>query len=739
MASEPWYRTASRWGQTNLVEIDPTRYDDGWWRAHWRRTRIQGVIVNAGGIVAYYPSAFPLHRRAETLGDRDLYGEIVRSAREEGLQVVARMDSNRVAEEFYAAHPDWICRDGDGEPYRLADKYITCINSPYYGEYLPEILREIIRRTSPDGFADNSWAGIPRQRICYCRHCADRFHSYAGTDLPRRHDWSNEIYRQWIQWSFKCRTDLWDLNNRVTTEAGGDHCRWMGMISGDVLNNSQRFIDLRAILQRSRIVMLDHQRRSATDGFAQNTEAGKRLHELAGWDILIPESTPQYQLGQPAFRLASMPSAEVRLWSSAGFAGGIQPWWHHIGSLHEDRRQYRTAEPIFTWHEANEDVLVRRRPQADVGVVWSQENHDFFGREKANERTADPYRGITLALDAAGITYLPVHAEDVTAMVGRVKVLILPNLAAMSDDQVASVEAFAAAGGSVIATSDTSLCDRYGERRDDFALGRLFGLHRRGNDRGGLGPISPSLESSERHTYLRLPPESGSGLDDLLDGTTPQRTESSRHALFAGLEGTETLPFGGFLPEVGVDKDVTVLATFIPDFPIFPPETAWMRHPRTDLPAITVRDGQAGSKLVWFVADVDRCYARDGAFEHAQLIGNAVRWCLDGRSAVELRGAQGLVTPSLFEQENRQILHLNNRLITAKVPGRQNELVAVGPVTVRLPARERAATPEVELRVSGEPVIVRADGDWVSFDVGTVLDHEVVVVTWPLADAGTHD
>lgn len=78
MTEQAWYKTTIRWGQTNLVEIDPLRYDEGWWRAHWRRTLVQGLVVNAGGIVAYYPSEFPLHQRAHTLGDRDLFGEIVR-------------------------------------------------------------------------------------------------------------------------------------------------------------------------------------------------------------------------------------------------------------------------------------------------------------------------------------------------------------------------------------------------------------------------------------------------------------------------------------------------------------------------------------------------------------------------------------------------------------------------------------------------------------------------------------
>src|SRR5215472_16581023 len=79
-ASVPWYRRVLRWGQTNINELDPTRYDIPWWRVYWKRTQTQGVIINAGGIVAYYPSKFPLHRRARFLGDRDLFGDLSRAA-----------------------------------------------------------------------------------------------------------------------------------------------------------------------------------------------------------------------------------------------------------------------------------------------------------------------------------------------------------------------------------------------------------------------------------------------------------------------------------------------------------------------------------------------------------------------------------------------------------------------------------------------------------------------------------
>ena len=86
----PWYRRALRWGQTNIAEIDPQRYDIGWWRSYWKRTQTQGVIINAGGIVAYYPSQFPLQYRAAGLGDRDLFGELTRAAHADGLAVIAR-------------------------------------------------------------------------------------------------------------------------------------------------------------------------------------------------------------------------------------------------------------------------------------------------------------------------------------------------------------------------------------------------------------------------------------------------------------------------------------------------------------------------------------------------------------------------------------------------------------------------------------------------------------------------
>lgn len=725
-ADQPWYRTSRRWGQTNLVEIDPDRYDDAWWRTYWRETRIDGVIVNAGGIVAYYPSAFDLHHRAVNISEEnDLYGRIVASAREEGLAVIARMDSNRVAEDFFLAHPEWMARDASGEPYRAADKWITCVNSDYYNDYLLEVLAEITRRSAPDGFADNSWAGLPRRHICYCENCARLFRETKGSALPARTDWDDPVYRDWVRWNYDRRVEIWRLNNEATQAAGGEHCIWMGMLSGDHKHAAERFNDQRRILRGSPFAMLDHQFRWLGEHFHQNAEAGKRVHELVGWDALMPESTPMYSLGRPAFRIAAMPTAEAQLWSANGFAGGIQPWWHHIGAHHEDRRQYETAPAIFQWHEKNEDVLFDRTPVADVGVVWSTVNTDFFGRDRAEQRTASPYRGAITALVEAGLTYVPVHADDIRTAIGRFSVLLLPNVGAMTSEQIEAVREFHSAGGSVVATGETSLYDEDGQRRSDYGLAELLGVSAGDEVHGHWEGTDPNIETAGNHTYLRLLPARNSGGG----GMDPRAPRPERHRALAGFEETDIVPFGGFLRQARVREGFQVLATFIPRFPIYPPETAWMHTPETDIPALVVSERE-GARTAMVLADLDRCADRDQQPDARTLLAQVVRWAIGSGSKVSAQ-TPGAVAVNAYAQPGRTIVHLTNSLATTTLAGRQDQVYPVGPIEVRVAKPEGVSTvTSVDLRVAGVQTEAVDDGEAVRISLDTVGVHEVLVIDW---------
>lgn len=715
--NKPWYLRTYRWGQTNITEIDPVQYDIAWWRDYWKRTAVQGVIVNAGGIVAYYPSKFPLQYRAQFLNGRDLYGELTEAAHRDGLVVMARMDSNRAAEDFYEAHPDWFARMADGAPYRSADKYIACVNSAYYDEYLPGVLREIVERSHPEGFTDNSWAGMGRASICYCDNCQRKFRERTSQAIPRRANWDDPTYREWIMWNYQRRTELWEFNNHVTQDAGGGDCIWSGMNSGSVSAEASSFRDLKEICQRAHIVMLDHQARTDATGFQQNGDTGKRVHSLVGWYKLAAESMAMYENGRTNFRLAAKPAAEARMWMIAGIAGGIAPWWHHVGAYQEDRRAYATAEPVMKWHQVNEAFLTDRRPVASVGLLWSQRNCDFYGRDNAADLVDAPYDGFVQALVRARIPYLPVHADDLDRESAGLAVLILPNVGGLSDGQCAAIRRFVERGGSLISTGESTLYNEWGDARPDFALADLLRAHA-----GGSKPVRGSA-----NTYLRLHPEFRARVYGPKNGKEPAPV-GERHPALSGFDETDVIPFGGTLQPLKVDDGAIVPLTFVPEFPVFPPETAWMRVPDSGIPGLVVSQTAGGARIAYLAADLDRRYQRELLPDHAHLLANLVRWAAKGSIPLSVEGA-GLVDCHLYQQPGRLILHLVNLTSAGTWRSPVDELIPIGPLQVRikLPAAVAGRTARRLVSVGAAAVAVRQG--WAELQVKSILDHEVVVLS----------
>lgn len=241
---------------------------------------------------------------------------------------------------------------------------------------------------------------------------AKSFHDKAGNDIPLSKNWDSTVYKKWVRWNYDRRLAIWDLNNRTTKAAGGNLCIWAGMNSASIAAQSKDFRDYKEICRRAEIIMLDDQSRGESEGFQHNSDTGSLVHGLLGWEKLVPESMAMYQHGRPTFRVASKSAAEARMWMITGFAGGIQPWWHHVGAYHDDRRMYHTAERIYKWHKANKEFLINRKPLATIGVVWSQENFDYYGQDNAGELVELPMRGINQAPLRASIPHVPVHAHS---------------------------------------------------------------------------------------------------------------------------------------------------------------------------------------------------------------------------------------------------------------------------------------------------------------------------------------
>ena len=415
--SAPWFLRTRRWVQTNLNEQDPATYDAALWADYWARVRAQGVIVNAGGIVAFYPSRFEWHHRALALGDRDLFGEILAAARRAGLTVLARMDSTRTYEDVFRAHPDWFARDAKGEPFKGGDLYTVCVNGPWVNECVPAILREIAERYRPDGFTDNSWSGLGQRQVCYCDHCRAAFRRAGVARSARAGGLGRPGLPRLDPLELRAaHGDLGRVQPRRRTRRAGRTATGSGCARATRRGCARTSATRSAIWSRSPIVMLDWQARRTGEGFQTNAIAGKTVHGVLGWDKLVPESTALY-LGptRPMFRKAAKPEPEARLWAVCGMAAGIQPWWHHLGASQDDRRQLRTAERLSRWHAENEAYLVDRTPIATVGVVWSEANIDWYGRGESATRAVAPFAGMAEALGLHRILWRAVHADHVEA------------------------------------------------------------------------------------------------------------------------------------------------------------------------------------------------------------------------------------------------------------------------------------------------------------------------------------
>jgi hypothetical protein len=723
----PWYRRTVRWMQTNIAEIDPTRYDIPWWREQWKRTHTQGIVANAGGIVAFYPTRVPLHRRAEFLGDRDLFGDLVNAARADGIVVFARMDSNGAGEEIYRAHPDWFTRNANGQPYRREETlYTPCVNGAYYREHIPAILREIAERYRPEGFTDNSWSGLGRGSICYCANCRDKFRRERGLDLPERRDWNAASYRAWIDWSYASRLEIWDLYNDTARAAGGAECLWVGMIGGSVSAAASEFRDLREICRRSELVMLDNQRRSDATGFQANGQTGKIIHGLLGWDKLAPESMALYETSGGTFRLAARPEPEVRLWAAEGIAAGIQPWWHYVNAYHEDRRMYQTPVRMADWHAKHEEFLVRRQPVATVAIVYSQRNNDMFGREDADLLVNLPIRGFTQALMRSRIPYLFVNADDLERDTRDMRLLILPNVGSMTDAQLSAVRAFVARGGGLIATGATGLFDQTGSARPDFGLADVLGVHAPANFALRDESQRRQWAGTNTQSYLRLTPELRAKVYGPHIAGEPAAI-GTRHAVLKGFDDTDLIAYGGILGALTVDPPADVLMTFVPPFPAFPPEAVWSRQTKTDLPGLVVRERPGMGRVAYLSADLDRRYARDNLSDFGTLLANIVRWTSKDDIPLAVDGP-GLVDCHLYRQPGRTILHCVNLSNEGTWRAPVDEVIPVGPlrVRVRLPGDVRGG--RARLLVSGETRPLTIESGWARFDLPSIADHEVVVI-----------
>jgi hypothetical protein len=171
-----------------------------------------------------------------------------------------------------------------------------------------------------------------------------------------------------------------------------------------------------------------------------------------------------------------------------------------------------------------------------------------------------------------------------------------------------------------------------------------------------------------------------------------------------------------------VDAGALVPLTFVPVFPIYPPETAWMRTPKTDIPALVLK-----GRVAYLAADIDSRFGRDNLPDHGNLLANILRWAAGDRMPLLVEG-RGLMDCELYSQAGRVILHVVNLTSAGTWRSPIDELVPIGPLAVKVRLPQDVKGTRARLLVAGAAVAPKTAGGFASFEIKTVLDHEVVVI-----------
>ncbi|MFN8523881.1 MAG: alpha-amylase family protein [Chloroflexota bacterium] len=699
--SDQWWLRPFRVFQTNIREIDAgldveAVLDDivDFGANTW--------LLNAGGIVSFYPSRLPFQHPSPWLRERvsgDLLGDAVGAAHKRGVRVLARCDFSKVHQDIYERHPDWCYISPAGAPQIYNGLYSCCPNAPYYQEKAFEIISEILDRYAVDGFFFNmfnhplrDYSGV-YHGLCQCAHCHQRFNQATGLQLPSSEDWNDPAYLAWREWS---RSVLHDLAGRVREliKTRRPDVALVLRFNPDVtMNEVNNAIDRPLPLWRQWAGEFGRQARTAFPG---------RPAVCNGVMFLdFPYRFTAEQPGLNGLHLAQM------------FSHGVNPWSYVIGTTRNqpDRKNFPIVRRMNRFHRDNEDVYAGLAPDSRVAIIESVRSEErigsLHGGEEGVAQVLHARRGAYRALCEMHVPFDIFPDDQLVAglrdgRLSRYAALVLPNVAVLDEAQAQALDDYVAAGGGLVATYETGAYRPDGSRRSELAL-KSLGASRILSTRAGRRTI---------------------GLSDVRGISRPMRAaylKVTRREDLPGFDDTDWVMLDRAFLTLEVRAGATPSLTLIPQSRSGPPEKIYVDH-ETDHPGLLHHTFGKG-RTAYFPWPVDALFFDHSLPEHRALLAQAVVAVAGGRQVeTDARPQVEVVVGRL--PDGAAVVHLINH--SGHQDRSYHEPVPMHDIALSLavegPIRSAHA------RVAGTKLAVSMVGSRASFTVPRLDLMEVVVL-----------
>ena len=679
------------------------------------------TVIHTGGPDPYFPL-----RRDGGAGIDAKEGALMQTAfermRSHKMRVVIGV-SPYAPVEYVKLHPEWRQKLSAKEkpldpaldltkPENAAQRSLS-LNTPY-GDYLIENLAEIFADYRVDGI---SFDGNYHPPLNYTPYDMELYRTETGREFPAKIDLTSDDYKIYLLWA---DTKLENWYRKL-------HAR------------------LREVNPQAAV-------------YTWTTNAGRYGHFLtsprvmsARMNLLFDSPVQEWWLDEVNLGASVVPAfgaAYVRA-LTGGRTGASEPYIMSHGNPYSTSSFPRhelfvrcmmamtngsitpLAVPTAAGKEAGDFTLreigrrkpwlIRTTPEPWAALLVSEQTRQFYAGGQIMERFLAHALGVFRVgyeehLPITLVTDLDLRAERLAPY----KVLILPNAAALSDAQVATIREYVQNGGGLVATCETSLFDELGHPRPNFALADLFGVDYQGR------PKAPTERAALDANFAIV-------VDDKY-WANRQGTAEMRWG--AGDLQTGELINDPRLPLVtnGVQASFKGPMVLMSEARA-PMQRAMFMFPegKPPVPAV-VMGGQGKGRVVYMAAGFDAANYSYGYPYERIIFAQAIHWAARTPPPVAVE-AQMCIQSTVFRQKDaageRLVVHLFNGLNTTSdhglpevdVPLRE-EAVPVGGIKVRfhglLPKR-------VHLEPEGVDLPTSALGEWTEVAVPSLAVHALVV------------
>jgi hypothetical protein len=430
--------------QTNLREIDATMDVEAvldFVQAHGA----DAWLVNAGGILSFYPTDLPFQTRNPYLAQRpggDMLGDAVKAARKRGIRLVARMDFSKVSARIAAEHPEWLYVSPTGQSQTYSGLVSVCPSGGYYQEKSFQALDEVIDRYGPDGFFFN-WFGFNEidyskvyNGVCHCLSCLRAFKAYSGFDtLPDNP--SSPSYGIWRTFSAQVVRTLMDrLQKHIAARREGAFL--LGRTADLIFHEANNALG-----------------RELWHHATSESVSGPKSHRPE-----MPVLVNAVAFMDMPYRLAGEEPEQFAQYFVQTISRGGNPSTYIMGA--PGLIPYPclpVAGEITRFHKKWRDVYTNMTPTARTGLVMPKQ----FARLTADhDRSIAEYRGFYEALQQTHVPFDVVPQDGIVDMaasggLNRYSVLVLPDLGELTAETASTLDAFVAKGGRLLSTGSSAL------------------------------------------------------------------------------------------------------------------------------------------------------------------------------------------------------------------------------------------------------------------------------------------